>query len=67
MPKLASRVIPLKDYNPTRRFPVITVLLIAANVFVYFLVQRPSDPRQSQVRFNYGSRPSRARWSRAAR
>ena len=53
MPKLASRVIPLKDYNPTRRFPVITVLLIAANVFVYFLVQRPNDPRQSQVRFNY--------------
>ena len=53
MPKLARRVIPLKDYNPTHRFPVITLLLIAANVFVYFLVQRPNDPRQSQLRFNY--------------
>jgi len=46
-------VIPLKDYNPTRRFPVVTVLLIAVNVYVYFLVQRPSDDSVSQLRFNY--------------
>jgi membrane associated rhomboid family serine protease len=46
-------VIPLKDYNPTRRFPVVTVLLIAINVYVYFLVQRPADERGSQLRFNY--------------
>ncbi|MEA2684841.1 MAG: hypothetical protein QOE93_36 [Actinomycetota bacterium] len=46
-------MIPLKDYNPTRRFPVVTVLLIALNVYVYFLVQRPYDERQSQLKFNY--------------
>jgi membrane associated rhomboid family serine protease len=33
-------VIPLKDNVPTRRFPVVTVALIAANVLVYFLYQR---------------------------
>jgi membrane associated rhomboid family serine protease len=47
------RVIPLKDYNPTRRFPAITLLLIAVNIFVFFFVQRPTDPRQNQLRFNY--------------
>jgi membrane associated rhomboid family serine protease len=47
------RVIPLKDYNPTRRFPVITLLLIALNVGVYFFVQRPYDKTSSQARFSY--------------
>ncbi len=28
--------IPLKDENPTRRFPLVTVLLIGANVFIFF-------------------------------
>jgi membrane associated rhomboid family serine protease len=28
-------MIPLKDRNPRRRFPLITVLLIAANIFVF--------------------------------
>ena len=46
-------MIPLKDYNPTRRFPVVTVLLIAVNLYVYFLVQRPSDDSVNQLRFNY--------------
>jgi membrane associated rhomboid family serine protease len=46
-------VIPLKDYNPTRRFPVITVVLIAINVGVYFFVQRPYDEGVSQARFSY--------------
>jgi membrane associated rhomboid family serine protease len=46
-------VIPLKDYNPTRRFPVVTVLLIVVNVYVYFLVQRPNAARTSELRFNY--------------
>ena len=31
---------PLKDDNPTRRFPVVTVTLIAINVVAYFLWQR---------------------------
>jgi len=46
-------VIPLKDDNPTRRFPVVTVLLIVINVYVYFLVQRPQAARDSELRFNY--------------
>jgi membrane associated rhomboid family serine protease len=37
-------VIPLKDYNPTRRFPIVTVLLIATCIVVYLFVQNP-DPR----------------------
>jgi len=32
-------VIPLKDNIPTRRFPVLTVAIIAINVIVYFLFQ----------------------------
>jgi membrane associated rhomboid family serine protease len=46
-------VIPLKDYNPTRRFPAITLLLIALNVGVYFFVQRPYDETTDQARFSY--------------
>ena len=45
-------MIPLKDYNPTRRFPVVTVLLIVANIYVYFLVQRPSDGDARQLEFS---------------
>jgi len=45
-------MIPLKDHNPTRRFPIITVVLIVANVFVYFLVQRPSEGEQRQLEFS---------------
>jgi membrane associated rhomboid family serine protease len=32
-------VIPLKDYNPTRSTPIVTLLLMAACIGVYFLVQ----------------------------
>ena len=46
-------MIPLKDYNPTKRFPVVTLLLIAINVGVYFFVQRPFDENTSQARFSY--------------
>ena len=44
---------PLKDYNPTLRFPIVTVLLILLNVGVYFFVQRPYDEETSQARFSY--------------
>ncbi|MDQ4125358.1 MAG: rhomboid family intramembrane serine protease [Actinomycetota bacterium] len=30
---------PISDANPTRTFPVVTILLIAANAFVFFFVQ----------------------------
>ena len=32
-------LIPISDANPTRRFPAVTLLLIAANVAVFFFVQ----------------------------
>jgi membrane associated rhomboid family serine protease len=31
-----SMLIPIRDINPTRRFPVVTVVLIAANVVAFF-------------------------------
>jgi membrane associated rhomboid family serine protease len=47
-------VIPLKDDNPTRRHAYVTLLLIAINVFVYFVIQpqgwNTTDPRSVQVR-----------------
>ncbi len=46
-------MIPLKDYNPTRRFPVITLVLIALNVGVFFFVQRPYDDTNDSARFSY--------------
>jgi membrane associated rhomboid family serine protease len=33
-------LIPLKDDIPTRRFPIVTVALIAINVIVYFLIEQ---------------------------
>ena len=33
-------MIPLKDDIPTRRFPIVTVVLIAINVIVYFLFEQ---------------------------
>jgi membrane associated rhomboid family serine protease len=45
-------VLPLRDLNPTKRLPVMTVLLIAVNVFVYFAVQPHGDTQKSD-RFVY--------------
>lgn len=46
-------MIPLKDYNPTRRVPVVTLVLIAANLAVFFLVQRPFDRGLEDAEFSY--------------
>lgn len=46
-------VIPLRDDNPTRRAPVITIVLILFNVGVYFLVQPGSTEVAATARFNY--------------
>ena len=40
-------VLPLRDQNPTRRLPVITLILIAVNVFVYLAVQPHGDSQKS--------------------
>jgi membrane associated rhomboid family serine protease len=44
-------VIPLRDDNPTSRFPILTVLLIAANIFIFAFVQ-PHGP-EAEARFTY--------------
>ncbi len=47
-------MIPLKDYNPTRRFPYVTVLLILVNVGVYVFIQRPfSSDSAADAKFSY--------------
>ena len=43
-------MIPLKDYNPTRSTPVVTVVLITACVFIFVFVQ-PKDV--DDARFSY--------------
>ena len=45
-------MLPLRDDNPTRRAPVVTVLLILVNVAVYFLVQ-PSSEDPTAAEFSY--------------
>ena len=44
---------PLKDDNPTRTTPWVTILLIAANVVVFVLIQRPYDRGLNQAAFSY--------------
>jgi membrane associated rhomboid family serine protease len=46
-------VIPLKDYNPTRRPAVVTMGLIAVNVVIFLFVQRPYDRGLNQAKFSY--------------
>ncbi|MGH9279965.1 MAG: rhomboid family intramembrane serine protease [Acidimicrobiales bacterium] len=47
-------MIPLKDYNPTRRFPFVTVVLILVNLGVYFFVQRPlASDSGAEAEFTY--------------
>lgn len=44
-------VIPLRDENPTSRFPILTVVLIVANIFVFAFVEPHGD--QAMLRFDY--------------
>jgi membrane associated rhomboid family serine protease len=48
-------MLPLRDENPTRRFPVVTVALVVVNVVVYFLLQQPAATNEAsgEVRFVY--------------
>ena len=60
-------VIPIRDENPTRRFPVVTVALIAVNLFVFFALQLPRDSDPSdfirgiseadELNYEYGAIP----------
>lgn len=47
---------PFKDDNPTRNFPLITIIFIAANIIIFILqVMLPADPRR--IAFAYGAIP----------
>jgi len=45
-------LIPIRDLNPTRVFPLVTILLIAANLAAFFLWQ-PSDDPNRETEFLY--------------
>jgi membrane associated rhomboid family serine protease len=54
-------VIPLKDDIPTRRFPIVTVALIAINVIVYFVLEHGLwglGQTGNEVVVEYGAIPS---------
>ena len=42
-------MLPLKDNVPTRSFPIVTVALIAANVFVYFFLEQGGSPIEQDI------------------
>lgn len=46
-------LIPIRDENPYRRFPLVTVLLIAASAYMFFVAAPPTDVNV----FQYGSIP----------
>jgi membrane associated rhomboid family serine protease len=45
-------VLPLRDLNPTKRLPIVTVAIIALNIFVYFAIQ-PHSTVQKADEFAY--------------
>ncbi len=51
-------MIPLKDTVPSRRFPIVNTLLIAVNVFVFF-VELSQGTNLKQFIYNFGAIPSR--------
>lgn len=44
-------MIPIRDLNPTRTFPVVTILLIAANVIVFLFLEPISGSDLEQARY----------------
>ena len=45
-------MIPLKDENPTSRFPVVTLSIVAACIFVFFFFQNSLSSSSDVVKFN---------------
>jgi membrane associated rhomboid family serine protease len=48
-------LIPLRDINPTRVFPVVTLALIIANVVVFFFVQPGEEPDSERFFYEYAA------------
>jgi membrane associated rhomboid family serine protease len=51
-----SMLIPIRDVNPYRRFPIVTVLFIAANILVFFVVAQGFSITE-RAAFQYGAIP----------
>ncbi|OQX86206.1 MAG: hypothetical protein B6D63_00550 [Candidatus Latescibacteria bacterium 4484_7] len=49
--------LPLKDINPTERVPIVTILLIAANVVVYFIQFALGPGASNAIIAAYGTTP----------
>jgi membrane associated rhomboid family serine protease len=54
-------VIPLHDDNPTARFPIVTIVLIAINVVVYFFVQPHGGVEENRFTLEYAAVPCELR------
>ena len=50
-------MIPLKDDNPTKTFPIITILIITINIFVYFYMLTLDDDSARNLVNLYGATP----------
>jgi membrane associated rhomboid family serine protease len=50
-------LIPISDANPTRRFPIITLLLIAANVVMFFVEPDFGGNTQAAAEYFYDNAP----------
>jgi membrane associated rhomboid family serine protease len=49
-------VIPLRDRNPTRRMPIVTIALLILNIYVFFVVQE-GDGSDPAFTFEYAAIP----------
>jgi len=54
-------VIPIRDENPTRRFPIVTIGLIVANLFVYAAVQPKGATESTLFLYRNGAVPCEVR------
>ena len=52
-------MIPLRDLNPTRRVPIMTIVLIAINALVFFYELSLSSRGQQRLFLQYGAVPAR--------
>jgi membrane associated rhomboid family serine protease len=50
-------VIPLHDDNPTRRLPIVTVAIIAVNVFVFFFIQPRTGSQEVEFTYEHAAIP----------
>lgn len=54
-------LLPLYDDNPTRRWPVVTAILVGVNVLAFFFTATRSEHQQRVISATYGFTPARLR------